>query len=139
VTDRGIVEKKLSEIEGFVQELRTFTRLEILRDDIVQERFVKHTLLMAAQAALDVANHIVSDERLGEPRANKDLFDLLKRYGWISAELAAALREMAGFRNILVHVYGDVDLGMVEKILRHHLDDLLAFVAAIRARMTDPV
>jgi uncharacterized protein YutE (UPF0331/DUF86 family) len=34
--------------------------------------------------------------------------------------------------NILVHGYQEVDLGIVEDILAHHLDDLLAFVAAVR-------
>ena len=41
---------------------------------------------------------------------------------------------MAGFRNVIVHGYQDVDLGVVEDVLRNHLDDLLAFVAAIRGR-----
>jgi uncharacterized protein YutE (UPF0331/DUF86 family) len=40
---------------------------------------------------------------------------------------------MAGFRNILVHGYQDVDLRVVEDIVENHLTDLLAFVAAIRA------
>jgi uncharacterized protein YutE (UPF0331/DUF86 family) len=39
---------------------------------------------------------------------------------------------MAGFRNVLVHGYQDVDLGVVEDVLAHHLDDLLAFVTAVR-------
>lgn len=41
---------------------------------------------------------------------------------------------MAGFRNVLLHGYQDVDLGVVEDVLRSHLGDLLAFVAATRAR-----
>jgi uncharacterized protein YutE (UPF0331/DUF86 family) len=41
----------------------------------------------------------------------------------------------AGFRNVLVHGYQDVDLGVVEDVLRNHLDDLLAFVTAIRPRL----
>jgi len=88
-----------------------------------------------AQAALDVASHIVSDERLGEPETNRELFDLLVRAGHLPEALAANLRAMAGFRNVLVHGYQDVDLGVVEDVLRNHLDDLLAFVATIRPRL----
>jgi uncharacterized protein YutE (UPF0331/DUF86 family) len=40
---------------------------------------------------------------------------------------------MAGFRNVIVHGYQDVDLAVVEDVLRNHLGDLLAFVAAVRA------
>jgi hypothetical protein len=46
---------------------------------------------------------------------------------------AEKLYAMAGFRNILVHGYQDVDLRVVEDIVENHLTDLLAFVAAIRA------
>ena len=47
------------------------------------------------------------------PRTNRELFDLLHRDGWIDSPLAATLRNMAGFRNVLVHGYDDVDLGVV--------------------------
>ena len=103
--------------------------------DIREERFIEHTLQLAIQAALDAASHIVSDERLGEPRTLRDLFDLLSKAGWISADLAASLRNMAGFRNVLVHGYEDVDLAIVRDVLDNHLGDLLAFVAATRAKL----
>jgi hypothetical protein len=46
---------------------------------------------------LDVASHIVSDERLGEPRTNRELFDLLEHGGWIVPELAEILRKTVAF------------------------------------------
>ena len=42
---------------------------------------------------------------------------------------------MAGFWNVVVHLYQDVDLGVVRDVVENHLDDLLELVAAIRARM----
>jgi uncharacterized protein YutE (UPF0331/DUF86 family) len=102
VTDPALVAKKLARIETCVSELRNLAAPERLSTDIREERFVEHTLQIAIQAALDVAAHIVSDERLGEPRANRELFDLLERNGWIAAPLASSLRSMVGFRNVLV-------------------------------------
>jgi uncharacterized protein YutE (UPF0331/DUF86 family) len=133
MTDSDLVAKKLALIETCVQQLRTMARPEDLRTDIREQRFVEHTLQVAIQAALDVASHIVSDERLGEPETNRELFDLLVRGGRLPEGLASTLRNMAGFRNVLVHGYQDVDLGIVEDVLAHHLDDLLAFVAAVRS------
>ncbi len=132
MTDPELVAKKLALIETCVQQLRSLGRPEALRADIREERFVEHTLQIAIQAALDVASHIVSDERLGEPETNRELFDLLVRAGRLPPTLAPTLRNMAGFRNVVVHGYQDVDLGVVEDVFRNHLDDLLAFVAAIR-------
>ncbi|HEY0554819.1 MAG TPA: DUF86 domain-containing protein [Thermoanaerobaculia bacterium] len=134
MTDWALIAKKLSFIETCVRELQSLARPEEIRRDVRQERFIEHTLQIAIQAALDVAGHIVSDERLGEPRTNQELFQLLERYDWIPTELSSSLRKMAGFRNVLVHGYEVVDLSIVEKIVTDHLEDLLAFVSAIRAK-----
>jgi len=136
VTDAELVAKKLAAIETYVRELRELGRPERLREDVREQRFVEHTLQLAAQAALDVASHIVSDDRLGEPRSNRELFDLLARSEWIDPDLAAVLRDMVGFRNVLVHGYDVVDLGVVEDVVANHLGDLLTFAASIRARIT---
>lgn len=135
MTDQDLVAKKLALIETCVRELRALGRPEEIRRDVREERFVEHTLQIAIQAVLDVAAHIVSDERLGEPRTNRELFDLLERYEWVEGDLAVSLRSMAGFRNILVHGYDVVDLTVVEKVVKNRLDDLLAFVRAVRTRL----
>jgi len=133
MTDADLVRKKLAQIETYVADLRRLARPEELGRDVREERFVEHTLQLAIQAALDVASHVVSDERLGEPQTNRELFALLERRGYLSPALGAALRNMAGFRNVLVHGYDDVDLAIVRDVLSHRLGDLIAFVGAIRA------
>ena len=134
MTDRDVVVKNVARIHLIVEELRRLAKPEAIRFDIREERFVEHTLQLAVQATLDVASHVVSDLRLGEPRANRELFELLAKAGWIDESLARVLVQVAGFRNILVHGYEDVDLAIVEDVLRNHLDDLLAFAVAIRQR-----
>ena len=136
VTDPGLVAKKLALIETCLSDLQRLARPEAIDTDVRERRFVEHTLQMAIQAALDVASHVVSDRRLGEPRTNRELFDLLHRDGWFDAELTATLRNMAGFRNVLVHGYDDVDLRVVHNVLGTHLGDLTAFISAVRARVT---
>ena len=135
MTDLQLVAKKLALIETCVAELRSLVRLEAVQEDIRELRFAAYTLHIAIQAALDVAAHVVADNRLGEPQNNRELFELLARYGWISRELTGSLREMVGFRNIIVHGYERLNAAIVEKILRDHLDDLLQFVSAIRTQL----
>lgn len=136
MTDAALIAQKLAFIETCVQELRTLARPAAIRHDVREARFVLHTLQIAIQAALDVASHIVSDARLGEPETNRELFDRLAQHGWLSDDLAATMRRMAGFRNILVHGYGGLNLEIVRDIVEHHLDDLLLFVTTIRRRVT---
>jgi uncharacterized protein YutE (UPF0331/DUF86 family) len=138
VTDPDLVAKKLALVETCVADLRRLARPDALLTDLREQRFVEHTLQIAIQGALDVASHIVSDEHMGEPRTSRELFDLLERNGWIAPSLAATLRDMVGFRNVLVHGYDDVDLGIVRDVVEHHLDDLIQFVAIVRARLVPP-
>jgi len=135
VTDRDLVLKKLAVVETSVQELRARARLDALATDVVQERFVEHTLQIAIQAVLDVASHIVSDERLGEPRTNRELLDLLERGGWLPSDVAGVVRRMVGLRNVLVHGYDVVDIAVVRDVVEHRLDDLLGVVTMIRSRL----
>ena len=135
MTDPQLLAKKLALVESCVTDLRRLARPTDLPHDIREQRFVERTLQLAIQAALDVASHIVSDRRLGEPRTNRELFDLLERDGWVAAPLAATLQKMVGFRNVLVHGYDTVDLAIVRDVVEHRLDDLLQFVAVVRGRL----
>ncbi len=135
MTDPGLLAKKLAFIETCLRELRTLARIDLVLEDVRELRFVEHTLQLAIQAALDVASHVVSDERLGEPATNRELFTLLARNGWLATDLAARLSNMAGFRNVLVHAYTEVDPAIVRDVVLNHLGDLDAFVAVTRERL----
>ncbi len=132
MTDKDLIAKRLAMIETYVEQLHRLARPDQIERDLREERFVEHTLQIAIQAAIDVASHIVSDRRLGEPRTNRELFDLLASGGWIATDLAERLRQMAGFRNLLVHEYARLDLQLVREVVEHHLDDLLELASAIR-------
>jgi uncharacterized protein YutE (UPF0331/DUF86 family) len=135
MTDAELIAKKLSEIESYVRDLRALASPEEIESDVKEERFAAHTLQLAIQAALDAASHIVSDERLGEPSTNRELFELLEKHGWLESELAARLRKMAGFRNVLVHGYQKLDRAILVDAVRNRLDDLNRFAAAVPARL----
>lgn len=134
MTDADLVAKKLALIETYVRQLRELANPAALASDIRERRFVEHTLQIAIQAMLDVASHIVSDENLGEPETNSQLFDRLAAAHWVSEGQRRTFVAMAGFRNILVHGYAAVDLAIVRNIVENHLGDLIDFVTAVRAR-----
>ena len=137
MTDPELLAKRLAVIETCVRELRELARPEAIGTDVREARFVEHTLQIALQAALDAASHIVSDERLGEPSTHRELFDRLETAGWLEPRLAGILRNLAGFRNVLVHGYDTVDLAIVRDIVEHRLDDLLEFAASVRGRLSE--
>ena len=135
MTDQDLIEKKLAFIETCLEELRTMAKPSAIETDLKERRFIEHTLQICLQAIQDVASHIVSDEKLGEPATNLELFTLLARAGWLEDAQTRSLRAAIGFRNIVVHGYAVVDPAIVRDVVENHLGDIVAFVSAIRARL----
>ncbi len=97
MTDRELLAARLAFIETCVRELQTLSNPEAIESDIRELRFVEHTLQVAIQAALDVASHIVSDDRLGEPRTNRDLLTCSRAKAGFPRVFVSAFATWLGF------------------------------------------
>lgn len=115
-------------------------KAEYLRDpDTFAQDFTRQdaailNIQRACEAALDIGQHLVRLERLGVPQSARDVFELLHAGGWLSADLAAAMKRMVGFRNIAVHDYQALQLPITVNIICHHLGEFLAFTQAVLKR-----
>jgi uncharacterized protein YutE (UPF0331/DUF86 family) len=118
----GVQLKLLSEIGARGRE--TFDRDELVR--LAAER----ALQVAIQAAADIANHVLAEDSDVTPEDYGSTFSALADLGVIDRDLARRLRAAAGLRNVLVHVYVDIDPDLVWAAVTQ-TDDLAAFAAAI--------
>ena len=89
-------------------------------------------ILRASETAIDLANMLIRSRHLGIPTDSRESFSILQREGLVSEALTLRLKAMVGFRNLAVHQYRDLDIEMVEHILAHELDDLVAFAEQMR-------
>ena len=85
----------------------------------------------ACDTALDMGKYIVHREKLGLPQSSRDVFALLADAGWIGQDLAKAMKNMVGFRNIAVHRYQELALPVVIAVITRHLDDCLQYAAIL--------
>ena len=85
-------------------------------------------LQRAIQSAIDIAAHIIKGENLPLPSALRDYFLLLGEKDYLSTDLADRLARMVGFRNLVVHEYHKIDLGIVKAICKTHLSDFSLFI-----------
>jgi uncharacterized protein YutE (UPF0331/DUF86 family) len=81
-------------------------------------------LQRAAQAAIDLAMHMVRTHALGVPQHSGEAFTLLERAGRLDPELARRMKAMVGFRNVAVHQYQEIDMDVVRAIIERGLGDL---------------
>ena len=81
---------------------------------------------------IDVANHVIAAEGLRTAKTYRDAFAVLSGRGVIEASLARRLGAWAGLRNVLVHLYLDIDHGLVHDALTSELGDLSEFATRLR-------
>lgn len=98
-----------------------------LYDDITRQDSIILNIQRACEAAIDLAMHIVKNERLGVPQESRDAFALILDAKQIDDQLAKKLMKMVGFRNIAVHDYRRMNLDIVKNIVNQDLNALLDF------------
>jgi uncharacterized protein YutE (UPF0331/DUF86 family) len=92
----------------------------------------KYTLVTALEGCIRVAQHVAAAEGWEPPATNAQAFRVLADNGVIDVELGGRLARAAGFRNLLIHQYADID----DKRVIGNLDslgDLDAFVDGVLA------
>ena len=107
--------------EGNPENLSDFTK----QDSIILN------IQRACEASIDLAMHIVSERKLGVPKASREAFKILQEADIIEEGLAKTLMNMVGFRNIAVHDYQALELDILEAILAKHIDDFKGFTKVI--------
>lgn len=134
MVDRHVVQVRIAKIREYAALLRRISRLadetKFVGDPLIHGNAERY-LQLAIQAVLDVSNHIAADMDARMPADNKALFELLAARKVLPARLSKKLISMAGFRNILVHEYLEIDRHRVFRVLRDELTDFDRFIRAV--------
>ena len=138
VRDEGVLAhlRELDEAARDWERYRSIT-LEDLRADRDKRNMVLHALLVSIQASIDIANHLVAACSSRRPGTYRESFMILCDEGVIPEDLGVRLSDLAGFRNVLVHLYCRLDLDEVYGVLQ---DDLLVvnrYRDLVRAMLRD--
>jgi uncharacterized protein YutE (UPF0331/DUF86 family) len=134
--DVETVRRHLAALDAALSHLRRHAGRPIatLRGDLDSLWAVERGLQICARNALDVATHLVAGAGRDAPDYASAI-DRLGDLGVLPRPFADRFRPMAGFRNILVHGYLDVDVGRLHRVLNEHLDDFLEFAAHVERHL----
>jgi len=122
----------IAEAQGRLRELGQLPEAEFLADYRNTES-AKYLLIVATEAAIDLCNHIVARQGGRAPQDYADCFAILADLKVIKPDLAKRLKQMARFRNLLVHLYWRVDNQRVYQIIQDDLGNLDAFRQQVSA------
>ncbi len=133
MVDVDVVTVKLAEILDRLERIRLHcpADAEALATDRDALELVSFNLILAIQAALDVASHVIADEAWPPAPTLAESFVRLHDHQVISAQTLAGVRPAASLRNILTHMYSTVDPAKVHLAATVGLAELERFAEEV--------
>lgn len=107
--------------------------IDVFVKDKILVGSAKYYLQVSIEICLDIANHLIAAKRFRTPRDYADAFTVLEENRILEKDFAQKSRQMAKFRNRLVHLYGEVDDAFVYEFIKNDLDDIRQFRRIIKA------
>ncbi len=127
------ITRKLNSMQGYVGYLKSVqdSDKEVLKEDYGLRSSIERNFHLAIESAIDVGEMIISEEGFERPEDYRSVFLILGRHNVLPANFAEGFSLAAGFRNILVHAYGELDLDMLHEFLTEKLTDFDDFARHI--------
>jgi uncharacterized protein YutE (UPF0331/DUF86 family) len=103
---------------------------EFIQDEIRQAS-VERFFHLAVESCLNIGNRLLSiiqfEKPVATPETYADIFRGMQKLGVVDGKFAERLVRMAKFRNLLVHLYWEIDKEEVYKMLQENLEDFVLF------------
>lgn len=134
VLDEPLVRRHLLALDHALQQLGRHAERRLDPAALDEVWAVERGLQVCIQNCLDVATHLAAAAGRDVPDYATAI-DRLAELGIVSPEFARRFRGIAGFRNVLVHGYLEVDLALVERVLHDRLEDFRAFARDVERHL----
>ncbi len=127
------VARKIKNMKKYVDFLRSYKSItkERLEEDYQLRSAIERNLHLAIESALDIGGIIISAEDFEKPEDYRSVILILGKHEVIPHDFAEKFAEAAKLRNILVHMYAEVDTEVIYEILQNNLGDFDEFAKFI--------
>jgi len=133
VIRREIIKHKIKDIldnldiikENLPESFEDFKKLGLIKDGIYKK------VEFIIENVIDICSIINSDLNIGIPSSEEDIINNLTSKKILRKKLAGKIKEMKGFRNILVHRYGKIDDEIAFESIQQGLKDFHLFIEEI--------
>jgi uncharacterized protein YutE (UPF0331/DUF86 family) len=138
---KEVLRTRISYIEDSLRSLERFKGIpfEEFHSNTDNFRIAFYDLHRALEAVMDTGSHILSRIPGARPSSYKDIPRLLEKYRIIPGDFASnQLTRMAGYRNRMVHFYGEISEQEIYNIIQEELEDFHAFCGYINELLKNP-
>lgn len=138
---KNVLQTRISYIEDSLQSLDRFKGIsfEEFHSNPDNFRIAFYDLHRALEAVFDIGAHILSRIPGARPSSYKDIPRLLERHKIFATDFAFnKLTKMTGYRNQMVHFYGEISEKEIYNLIQNELSDFVFFCSQIEKLLKNP-
>jgi uncharacterized protein YutE (UPF0331/DUF86 family) len=130
MVDKELIYKHIENMEAALSNLRKHGKVtpRDLQRDMDLLWIVERGLESIIQNLLDISAHLLSSRFKNQWEDYSELIERMGIHGILPEDFASQIKGMAGFRNVLVHDYMEVDLSIVSDVINNRLEDFEGFI-----------
>lgn len=126
----GVISGKIRNLERVLSQLRSLGKLDARSlEDWILHSAVERNLQVAVEIVIDICHRILSLSGKTPASNAREAVEGCVELGVF--ESTETLSRMIGFRNLVVHRYEYVEVGILIDIVNNHLDDFEDFQARV--------
>lgn len=131
--DKELIRRKLESLREYIQKLEELRLVDkqVFLGDHHNFGLAEHYLQLSIEIVLDVCRHLVVALNVKTPEDSRGLFQILSEQNVLTREFEEKNKNMAGFRNRLVHEYSEVDHEKVYSYLQNYFGEFEKFIVEI--------
>jgi len=139
--NREALQTRIAYIEDSLRSLERFKGVSFgeFHSNSDHFRIAFYDLHRALEAVMDIGSHILSRIPGARPSSYKDIPRLLEKHKMIPNDFASnQLTKMAGYRNRMVHFYGEITEQEIYNIIQEELEDFYMFFTYVNEILKKP-
>ncbi len=132
MVQNGVLISKLAIIEEYLKKLQGYfpVSLEQFSSDWGLQKIVERSLQVMIEVMIDIAERIVAQKGILPQKTAADTLKKLRELSIIQND--EAYIKMVRFRNLVVHLYDSIDMGILYSIVQNNLEDFRTFIDEIK-------
>ena len=130
---KEVKERKISRLQRNLSYLKTIASISLdeFLGNFEKQLACRYTVQECVQICIGIAFHLCIVNKLGEPTNYKDSFKLLSQNQILSEQLSIKMQNWVGLRNLVSHIYEDVDDSRIYSFIVEDLHDFDEFISIL--------
>ena len=130
---KELKERKISRLQRNLSYLKTITSISLdeFLGNLEKQLACRYTIQECVRICIDIAFHLCIVNKFGEPTNYKDSFKILSQNQILSDQLSIKMQNWVGVRNLVSHIYEDVDDSRIYSFIIEDLHDFDDFISTL--------